>query len=256
MKLARFARSGLPPSYGIVDDDELVVLAGDPIFQGYETTGERVGLGGVQLLAPVIPRSKVLCIGKNFQAHVEEMGFERGEHDPLAFLKPNTAVTGPGAPIVIRAGVEHVQPEGELAVVIGRVGKDIPAENWLDYVFGFTVGNDVSGRALQRLEGQWARAKGYDTFCPLGPVIETEYEWTDARIETRINGELVQRGEASEMLHGVPEIVAFLSSICTLLPGDVILTGSPSGLRDLAGGDAVSVSIDGIGTLENVVVAE
>lgn len=256
MKLARFARAGQSPAYGVIDGRELVVLDGDPIFQGFDTTGERVALSGVQLLAPVIPRSKVLCIGKNFLAHVDEMGFTPNVDEPLAFFKPNTSVIGPSDAIVIRQGVEHVQPEGELAVVIGRVAKDVSVENWLDYVFGFTIGNDISGRALQRLEGQWARAKGYDTFCPLGPVIETEYDWTTASIETRINGEVAQKGDASEMLHGVPEIVAFLSSICTLLPGDVILTGSPAGLKDLAGGDTVSVSISGIGTLENVVVAE
>lgn len=256
MKLARFARPNAAPAYGVVDGEELVVLEGDPIFQGFDTTGERVALSDVQLLAPVIPRSKVLCIGKNFMAHVDEMGFEPSEHDPLAFLKPNTSVVGPNDAIVIRRGVEHVQPEGELAVVIGRIAKDVSAENWLDYVFGFTIGNDVSGRAPQRLEGQWARAKGYDTFCPLGPVIETEYDWTTASIETRINGEVAQQGTAAQMLHGVPEVVSFLSSICTLLPGDVILTGSPAGLRDLAGGDSVSVSISGIGVLENVVVAE
>lgn len=256
MKFARFSRSGQAPAYGVLDEDALVVLAGDPIFQGIETTGERVPLSQVQLLAPVIPRSKVLCIGKNFRAHVDEMGFQPSVDEPLAFLKPNTSVVGPGDAIVIRQGVEHVQPEGELAVVIGRVAKDVTAENWLDYVFGFTIGNDVSGRALQKLEGQWARAKGYDTFCPLGPVIETEFDWTQARIETRINGEVAQQGTAAEMLHGVPEIVAFLSTICTLLPGDVILTGSPAGLRDLAGGDKVSVAIDDIGVLENVVVAE
>lgn len=255
MKIARFVQDGRSPAYGILDDDELVELSGDPIYQGFETTGQRIPLDSVHLIAPVIPRSKVLCIGKNFRAHIDEMGFAPSD-DPLAFIKPNTSVIGPGNAIVIRHGVEHVQPEGELGVVIGRVAKDVTVDNWLDSVFGFTIGNDVSGRALQRLEGQWARAKGYDTFCPLGPVIETDFDWTTTHIETRINGEAVQQGGADEMLHDVPEIVSFLSSVFTLLPGDVILTGSPAGLHDLAGGDRVSVSIAGIGVLENVVVAE
>lgn len=251
MKIARFSHNDAI-RYGIVDEQELVVLAGDPMFAGYETTGERVPLADAALLAPVIPRSKVVCVGKNYHDHAAEMGGVAPE-EPLLFLKPNTSVIGPGDTIVRPALSERTEHEGELAVVIGRIAKNVKAENALDYVFGYTVGNDVTARDLQKKDGQWTRAKGFDTFCPLGPVIETDFEQTDATIETRVNGEVRQNAPLSDMIHSVPAIIEYASAVFTLLPGDVILTGTPAGVGPFVAGDTVEVEITGLGILRNSV---
>jgi len=251
VKIARFSHDDAI-QYGILDGDELVVLAGDPMFAGYETTGERVPFADVALLAPVIPRSKVVCVGKNYHDHAAEMGGVAPE-EPLLFLKPNTAVIGPGDTIVRPTLSERTEHEGELAVVIGRIAKNVPAERALDYVFGYTVGNDVTARDLQRKDGQWSRAKGFDTFCPLGPVIETEFELDAATVTTRVNGEQRQHAPLIDMIHRVPEIIAYASAAFTLLPGDVILTGTPAGVGPFVAGDVVEVEVSGIGVLRNAV---
>ncbi|ODT24713.1 fumarylacetoacetate hydrolase family protein [Microbacterium sp. SCN 69-37] len=250
MRVVRFSHNDAI-RFGIVDETELVVLAGDPLFAGFETTGERVPLGEVALLAPVIPRSKIVCVGKNYRDHAAEMGGEAPEA-PLLFLKPNTAVIGPGDAIVRPPQSERTDFEGELAVVIGRVAKNVPASAALDYVFGYTIGNDVTARDLQKSDGQWARAKGFDTFCPLGPAIETEFELdAGARIVTRVDGEVRQDGPISDMVHSVPDIIAYASAAFTLLPGDVILTGTPAGIGPFEAGQTVEVEITGLGTLRN-----
>ncbi|MDF2044932.1 fumarylacetoacetate hydrolase family protein [Microbacterium sp. Kw_RZR3] len=250
MKIARFSHQDAI-RYGIVDDGELVVLAGDPMFAGFDTTGERVPLSDVALLAPVIPRSKVVCIGKNYHDHAAEMGGE-APAEPLMFLKPNTSVIGPGDVIVRPTSLSsHTDYEGELAVVIGRIAKNVPAEKASDYIFGYTVANDVTARDLQRSDGQWSRAKGFDTFCPVGPVIETELDLETAAITTRVNGEVRQQGPVSDMIHGVGALVAYASAVFTLLPGDVILTGTPAGVGPFVAGDAVEVEVSGIGVLRN-----
>ncbi len=254
MKIARFSHDGAL-SYGIVDENELVVLSGDPMFAGFDTTGERVPLSKVSsLLAPVIPRSKVVAVGKNYREHAAEMGGEAPEA-PLLFLKPNTSVIGPGDTIVLPPQSQQVDFEGELAVVIGRIAKNVSAANFADYVFGYTVANDVTARDLQKVDGQWARAKGFDTFCPLGPVIETEFDPSQATLRTRVNGEVKQDGVLSDMVHGVAEIVEYASSVWTLLPGDVILTGTPAGVGPIVDGDMVEIEISGIGSLSNPVRA-
>ncbi|HEV7184738.1 MAG TPA: fumarylacetoacetate hydrolase family protein [Leifsonia sp.] len=253
MKIARFSHDGAI-DYGIVDEDALVILAGDPMFAGFDTTGERVPLGKVgALLAPVIPRSKVVAVGKNYRDHAAEMDSEAPE-EPLLFLKPNTSVIGLGDAIVIPAQSQHVEYEGELAVVIGKIAKNVAAEDAHDYIFGYTVANDVTARDLQKTDGQWTRAKGFDTFCPLGPVIETELK-PDAYVRTRVNGELKQDGKISDMVHDIPSIVAYASSVFTLLPGDVILTGTPAGVGPIKAGDTVEVEIEGVGSLVNPVRA-
>jgi 2-keto-4-pentenoate hydratase/2-oxohepta-3-ene-1,7-dioic acid hydratase in catechol pathway len=250
MKVARFRHDEVI-RFGIVDGADLVVLAGDPLFAGFDTTGERVPLADAVLLAPVIPRSKVVCVGKNYHDHAAEMGGE-APAEPLLFLKPNTSVIGPGDVIVRPRQSERTDFEGELAVVIGRVAKDVPAEKADEYVFGYTVANDVTARDLQRSDGQWSRAKGFDTFCPLGPVIETEFDLDGgARIVSRVNGEVRQDGPISDMVHSVAEIVAYASAAFTLLPGDVILTGTPAGIGPFGAGDTVEVEITGIGVLRN-----
>ncbi|WP_067245790.1 fumarylacetoacetate hydrolase family protein [Microbacterium resistens] len=251
MKIARFSHNdGI--QYGIVDEQELVVLAGDPMFAGYETTGERIPLADAALLAPVIPRSKVVCVGKNYHDHAAEMGGVAPE-EPLLFLKPNTSVIGPGDTIVRPALSERTEYEGELAVVIGRIAKNVRAENAADYVFGYTVGNDVTARDLQRKDGQWSRAKGFDTFCPLGPVIETEFDPSSATIRTSVNGQTRQQAPFTDMIHSVGAIIEYASAVFTLLPGDVIMTGTPAGVGTFEAGDSVEVEVSGIGVLRNSV---
>jgi 2-keto-4-pentenoate hydratase/2-oxohepta-3-ene-1,7-dioic acid hydratase in catechol pathway len=250
MKIARFSHDGAI-SYGILDDSDLVVLSGDPMFSGFETTGERVPLAKATLLAPVIPRSKVVAVGKNYSDHVAEMGGEAPKA-PLLFLKPNTSVIGPEDMIVRPPQSQRVDFEGELAIVIGKIAKNVSAENAESVIFGYTIANDVTARDLQASDGQWARAKGFDTFCPLGPFIDTELD-PQATLITRVNGEAKQSGRISEMVHGIPEIVEYASAAFTLLPGDVILTGTPSGVGPLVEGDIVEVEISGIGVLVNPV---
>lgn len=252
MRIVRFSHHEAI-RFGIVDGTDLVVLAGDPLFAGIDTTGERVPLAEVALLAPVIPRSKVVCVGKNYRDHAAEMGGE-APAAPLLFLKPNTAVIGPGDAIVRPPQSQRTDFEGELAVVIGRVAKNVAASDALDYVFGYTIGNDVTARDLQQADGQWARAKGFDTFCPLGPAIETEFSLDGgARIVTRVDGEVRQDGPISDMVHSVPDIIAYASAAFTLLPGDVILTGTPAGIGPFEAGQSVEVEITGLGTLRNTV---
>ena len=252
MRIARFSHDDAI-RFGIVDGTDLVVLAGDPLFAGFETTGERVPLGEVALLAPVIPRSKVIGIARNYRDHAAELGNEVPA-EPMMFLKPNTSVIGPGDAIVRPAQSERTDYEGELAAVIGRVAKNVSVEDALDYVFGYTIGNDVTARDLQKTDGQWARAKGFDTFCPLGPAIETEFTPSaDVRIVTRENGEVRQDGTLGAMVHSVAEYISYASHAFTLLPGDVILAGTPAGVGPFVAGDIVEVEITGLGTLRNPV---
>ena len=259
MKIARFATqragdNGGAIFFGIVDEDELVVLAGDPMFAGFDTTGERIPISEAKLLAPVIPRSKVVGIGKNYSDHAAEMGGD-APAEPLIFLKPNTSVIGPDEAIVLPEDSQQVEFEGELAVVIGAIARNVRAEDYEDVVFGYTIANDVTARDLQKSDGQWARAKGYDTFCPIGPVIETEFVWNESALETRVNGRRMQSGNTGDMIHGVPEIIAYVSRVFTLLPGDIILTGTPAGVGPIANGDTVAIDIEGIGTLFSPVVS-
>ena len=251
MKIARFSTGG-DPRFGIVDGDELVVLKGDPMFLGFETLDERVPLADVKLLAPVIPRSKVVAVGKNYRDHAAEMGGE-APAEPLLFLKPNTSVVGPGDSIVIPKQSSQVDHEGELAIVIGSIAKNVAEADAASVIFGYTVANDVTARDLQKTDGQWARAKGFDTFCPLGPVIETEFDPTGKKIEVRVGGEVRQSGVLDDMVHSIAAIVAYASSVFTLLPGDVILTGTPAGVGPILSGEIVEVEIEGIGVLPNPV---
>ena len=220
---------------------------GTPTF-----TGRSWSLADVRLLAPILA-SKVICIGKNYAAHAAEMGSEAPQ-DPVIFIKPNTSILGPGANIVRPASSNEVHYEGELAVVIGRPCKDVPAARAADVILGYTVANDVTARDHQRHDGQWTRAKGHDTFCPLGPWIETSLDASDLAISTTVDGEIKQSGRTSDLLHTVPEIIEWISAVMTLLPGDVILTGTPEGVGPIVAGQTVSVEVEGIGTLSNPVV--
>ena len=252
MKIARFSTGG-DPRFGIVDGDDLVVLAGDPMFMGFDTLDERVPLDSVKLLAPVIPRSKIIGVGVNYRDPSDESDVEdeEGLSTPLIFLKPNTSIVGPGDTIQIPPVDGDMAHDGELAIVIGRVAKQISAENYADYVFGYTVANDVTALGVLEAEGQWTRAKGYDTFCPIGPVIETELDPLELEITTFVDGEQRRSGNTRDMIHSVPEIIAFVSDIFTLLPGDIIVTGTPKGRPEFTDGQTIDITIEGIGTLSN-----
>lgn len=251
MQIARISlESG--PRYAIVDDetDDYVILAGDPIFQGLDTTGQRVPIKGTRVLSPIIPRSKIVAVGRNYAAHIEEMGSTTPE-SPLLFFKPNTSVIGPEDFIVQPSWSSEISYEAELAVVIGRPCKDVPVERVDDVIYGYTIANDVTARDIQRQEEQWARAKGFDTSCPLGPVIDLDYDPTDVAIRSYVNGELRQDGRSSQMIRPVKELVSYISHSFSLLPGDVILTGTPAGVGTIRPGDSVEIEIDGLGTLSN-----
>ncbi|UQX11849.1 fumarylacetoacetate hydrolase family protein [Candidatus Mycobacterium methanotrophicum] len=220
---------------------------GTPTF-----TGRSWPLADTRLLAPV-PASKVVCIGKNYAEHIAEMGGE-APGDPIIFLKPNTAIIGPNVPIQLPANASPVHFEGELAAVIGRPCKDVTAARAPDAILGYTVANDVSARDQQRADGQWTRAKGHDTFCPVGPWIVTDVDPSDLELCTEVNGEAKQHSRTSLMIHDIGAIVEWVSAVMTLLPGDLILTGTPAGVGPIEGGDTVSITIAGIGTLTNPVV--
>jgi 2-keto-4-pentenoate hydratase/2-oxohepta-3-ene-1,7-dioic acid hydratase in catechol pathway len=264
VRIARFVAGG-DPQYGVVElaadggryPDTVSVLTGDPMAMSVKLTGERKDLDDVRLLAPVIPRSKIVAVGRNYAAHAAEMGNDVPQ-TPLTFFKPNTSVIGPGEPIIYPAASREVSYEGELAVVIGRICKEVPVSRVPEVIFGYTVANDVTARDLQKTDGQWARAKGYDTFCPLGPWITTHQSLEEVAalvIRTTLDGELRQDGNTKDMIFTVPEVVAYISSFTTLLPGDVILTGTPSGVGPMAPGQVVSIEVEGIGTLSNPVAA-
>ncbi len=262
MRIVRFSPAaadpaldlGKEPLFGVLAEDAIAIIVGDPLYSGIKPTGKVVPLAQVRLLAPVLPRSKVVCIGKNYADHAKEMGGEVPE-EPIIFLKPNTSVIGPHDTIVWPDMSERVDFEGELAIVIGRICKDVPKERASDVIFGYTIGNDVTARDLQKKDGQWTRAKGFDTFCPLGPWIETEFVPGDQRITTTLNGEVKQSGHLSDMINGIPEIINFVTQVMTLLPGDVILTGTPAGIGPMPEKSTVTVAIEGLGELTNKVSA-
>jgi 2-keto-4-pentenoate hydratase/2-oxohepta-3-ene-1,7-dioic acid hydratase in catechol pathway len=262
VRIARFT-TGEDPQFGVVTgevdehgipDDDCVVVAlnGDPLYVGVQLSDKEYPLADVRLLAPVLPRSKVVGIGRNYAAHAAEMGSDVPS-EPLMFIKPNTSVVGPGDPVFYPRQSSEVHYEGELAVVIGRICRDVPVERAADVIWGYTVGNDVTARDLQRSDVQFTRAKGFDSFCPLGPWVETELDVSDVRVQTFLNGDPKQDGRTSDLIFDVPTLVAHVSSVMTLLPGDVLLTGTPEGVGPMQVGDEVEVSISGIGNLTNKV---
>jgi 2-keto-4-pentenoate hydratase/2-oxohepta-3-ene-1,7-dioic acid hydratase in catechol pathway len=251
-RLVRVATEG-GPRYGVVVGESVYGLKGDPF--GAWGLGEEMGpLGGVPLLAPTAP-TKIVCVGLNYAAHADESSMALPSV-PLLFLKPPSAVIGLDATIRLPSQSERVDYEAELAVVIGGRCRDVgPKEAW-DYVLGVTCGNDVTARDLQQLDNQWTRAKGFDTFCPLGPWLVTglrQEDVADLEVTCRVNGELRQTGRTSEMVFSTAELIAYTSSIMTLEPGDVIMTGTPEGVGPLAAGDVVEVEVGGIGVLRNPV---
>jgi 2-keto-4-pentenoate hydratase/2-oxohepta-3-ene-1,7-dioic acid hydratase in catechol pathway len=272
VRIARFSRDDTV-AYGVVqeaapdgvasaaigpDTDGLTIaeLQGHPFGVGTDSvryTGQSYPVADVRLLAPVLP-TKVVAIGKNYADHAREMGGEPPD-EPVIFLKPSTSVIGPGDPVARPVKLsERVDFEGELAVVIGRLCRDVPPERVSEVIFGYTCANDVTARDLQAKDGQWTRAKGFDTFCPLGPWIETGLDPSDLELTTTVNGEVKQHARTSQLLHDVTAVICYVTSVMTLLPGDILLTGTPAGIGPLVHGDRVSVAIQGIGALTNPVV--
>ncbi|MDQ1701386.1 MAG: hypothetical protein QOF57_638 [Frankiaceae bacterium] len=254
MRIARFSLDD-EVDFGVVDGDEVAPITGHP-FAPFTFTGYRYPLADVKLLAPVIP-SKIIAVGKNYASHAAEMATapEVAPEAPILFLKPSTSVIGCGERIVLPPSSERVDFEGELAIVIGRLCKDVPVERVTDVVLGYTIANDVTARDQQVADRQWMRSKSYDTFCPLGPWLETAVDPDDIGITTTLNGVVKQHGRTSEMIFDVRTIVAYVSTVMTLLPGDIILTGTPAGVGPMNPGDSVSITIEGIGTLDNTVIA-
>jgi 2-keto-4-pentenoate hydratase/2-oxohepta-3-ene-1,7-dioic acid hydratase in catechol pathway len=252
VRIARFTKDG-GLSFGVVEDDETIATIAAHPFGEIQLTGERQPLADVRLTAPILP-SKVVAIGKNYAEHAREMGGEPPA-EPVVFMKPSTAVIGHRETIVYPSLSERVDFEGELAVVIGRLCRDVPASRVADVILGYTCANDVTARDLQQRDGQWTRAKGFDTFCPLGPWIETELDPSDLAIATTVNGETRQSSSTKQLLHDIPTLIEYVSQVMTLLPGDVILTGTPEGVGPLQVDDEVAVTIENIGTLSNTVVS-
>ena len=252
MRFVRVARPEGPDFAVLHDDGEHVVLLHGHPFGEWSLTDQAAPLSQVPLLSPVLP-SKILCVGKNYRDHAAEMGGEVPA-EPLIFSKPSTAVISPGDPIRLPELSEEVHHEAELAVVIGRMCRKVAAEDAAGVILGYTCANDVTARDLQRRDGQWTRAKGFDTFAPLGPFVDTQLDVADVTVTCRVNGEVRQQASTADMVFGVPELVAYVSAFTTLLPGDVILTGTPAGVGPIVAGDEVEVAIDGLGSLVNPVM--
>jgi 2-keto-4-pentenoate hydratase/2-oxohepta-3-ene-1,7-dioic acid hydratase in catechol pathway len=259
MKILRFAINR-KVSYGILEDDIIRIIQGTPFtwfkrpYSSLKMTENRYKLDEVRLLAPCLP-SKIVAVGLNYRKHAEEFKLQIPSV-PLIFLKPSTAVIGPEGKIIYPGVSKRVDYEGELAVVIGRKARAVDKARAKEYILGYTCLNDVSARQEQQADGQWTRAKSYDTFAPIGPYIETDISSDDLKLETYLNGELRQSTRTSDLIFPVDTLVSFISNIMTLLPGDVIATGTPSGIGPMKPGDVVEIKIEGIGTLRNYVVAQ
>jgi len=259
LHIVRFAAAG-KVRYGILTENIVRGIRGSP-FAWFARSGDSLPLDGstheedeVRLLSPCLP-SKIVCLGLNYRSHVEETKLPLPTV-PLIFLKPSTAVIGPDDEIVLPRFSRRVDYEGELGMVIGRKAKDVPEDKAREHVIGYTCLNDVSERHNQAEDGQWTRAKGYDTFAPIGPCIETEVDPDNLKLETYLNGELRQSANTSDLIFAVSKLISFVSSVMTLLPGDIIATGTPSGIGRVNPGDVVEVRIEGIGTLRNPVVRQ
>jgi 2-keto-4-pentenoate hydratase/2-oxohepta-3-ene-1,7-dioic acid hydratase in catechol pathway len=257
MRIARFAIRN-KARYGLIREDLIYGLTNDP-FENFSTgknqdiEGKAYPLAGVKLLPPCLP-SKLVCLGLNYRPHAQEFN-QQLPASPLLFLKPSTAVIGPDDPIVLPKDWKRVDYEGELGIVIGKKAKNVTEANAREYVLGYTCVNDVTERHLQKEDGQWTRAKGFDTFAPIGPWIETEAEPDDLKLETLLNNELRQSGRTSELIFGINKLISFISEVMTLLPGDIISTGTPAGIGPMKAGDNVEIKIEKIGSLKNPVVS-
>jgi 2-keto-4-pentenoate hydratase/2-oxohepta-3-ene-1,7-dioic acid hydratase in catechol pathway len=253
MRIIRFLDKDGSPRYGWVLEDKVGVIIGTP-FDAFRRATAELPLEGLTLLPPAVP-SKIVCIGRNYVAHAKELGNDVPEV-PLLFLKPPSSIIANGETIVLPPQSQQVEHEAELGVVIGKRGRWLDPDSAKDHILGYTIANDVTARDLQKRDGQWTRGKGFDTFCPFGPWIETEFDPADAVVSCTVNGELRQMGSTRDMVFSVRQLIAYISSVMTLEPGDLILTGTPAGVGALKDGDEVAVSIEGLGELRNRVQAE
>jgi len=253
MRFVRFQIGKEEPKYGWIDGDRVGPLTASAVDE-YRRLDAVLNLDQVRLLAPILP-TKIICVGRNYADHARELGAEVPEY-PILFMKPPSAVIGPDENIILPPQSQQVDHEAELAVVIGKRGRWISEEQANRHIFGYTIANDVTARDLQERDRQWTRAKGFDTFCPLGPWIETEIDVTDVVISCRVNGDLRQMASSREMIFPVSHLISYISSVMTLEPGDIILTGTPAGVGSLKSEDIVEISIDGLGTLKNLVRAD
>ena len=253
MRIIRYELPGGNPQYGWIMADKIGPIEGD-IFGTFQRHEARIEVETVNLVPPTTPR-KIICVGRNYAAHAKEHDAEIPEV-PMIFLKPPTSLIGHKQQIILPPQSAQVEHEAELAVVIGTQGRWIKPEDALSHVFGYTIANDVTARDLQRSDGQWTRGKGFDTFCPIGPWIETEFDPTDALITCHVNGDMRQMASTRDMIFPARNIIAFASSVMTLEQGDLILTGTPAGVGPLNPGDTVEISIEGLGTLSNSVISE
>ncbi len=252
MRFIRYQIKDEEPRNGWILNDLVGEVDGD-IFGEFRRREVHIPLSQVKLLPPVSP-SKIICVGRNFGAHASEHGVDVPEI-PLLFLKPPSALIGHGDSIILPPQSNQVEHEGELVVVIGKRARWIAAEDSQEYILGYTIANDVTARDIQRLDVQWTRGKGFDTFCPLGPWIETQFDPADAMLTCRVNGEMRQMVSTSEMVFSIGQLIAFASSIMTLEAGDILLTGTPAGVSPLHAGDEVEVEVEGLGILKNTVSA-
>jgi 2-keto-4-pentenoate hydratase/2-oxohepta-3-ene-1,7-dioic acid hydratase in catechol pathway len=256
MKIVRFLYKN-KISYGRLDGEKVRVYRVSPFEESHARTGflksDIVPLQEIKLLAPCEP-TKIVCLGLNYRSHAAE--FQQKLPDlPLLFLKPPSAAIGPDDNIVLPSNPERIDYEGELGVVIGKKAKDVPESEYASYILGYTCFNDVTDRVAQMKDGQWTRGKGFDTFAPFGPWIETDVSPNSLKVQTTVNGEIKQSGNTSDLIFNVPRLVSFISGIMTLMPGDIIATGTPDGIGPLKAGDTVAIYIEGIGTLTNHVVS-
>lgn len=250
MKIIRFSHQTAEINYGWILEDRVGLLSSAP-FGAYRRLDAVIPLEEVKLAAPVSP-SKIIAVGRNYPEHAKEQEVEIPDL-PMIFMKPPSAVISTGQQIVLPPQSQRIEHEAELAVVISREGRWIRLEDTAAHILGYTIANDVTARDLQQRDGQWTRAKGFDTFCPVGPWIETEIDPTDLLITCRLNGEIKQMSSSREMVFSIPQLIVYISSVMTLEPGDVILTGTPAGVSSLADGDEIEIEIEGIGKLANKV---
>jgi 2-keto-4-pentenoate hydratase/2-oxohepta-3-ene-1,7-dioic acid hydratase in catechol pathway len=253
MRIIRYSTNNDPPNFGWMFEDRIGPVEGS-IFSEFRRADASIPFDSVRLHPPLLP-GKILCVGRNYAAHAKEHDAEVPEV-PLLFMKPSTSLVGPEDTIYLPPQSQKVEHEAELVVVIGKRGRWIKPEQAAEHILGYTIGNDVTARDLQRRDGQWTRAKGFDTFCPLGPWIETEFDPSDAMITCHVNGEMRQMASTRDMVFRVDHLIAFASSIMTLEPGDILMTGTPAGVGPLMPGDVVEAAVEGLGALRNKVAAE
>jgi len=253
MRIVRYQVKNETPRYGWIYEEKVGDIDGD-IYSEYRRLEAKTPLEDVKLLAPARP-GKIICVGRNYAEHAKELGNEVPKV-PLIFFKPPSSVIGPGDRIILPPQSQQVEHEGELVAVIGKRGRNITAEDARNHILGYTIGNDVTARDLQKTDGQWTRAKGFDTFCPFGPWIDTEFDISDALIICKVSGQPRQMASTRDMVFNVGTLIAFVSSIMTIEPGDLLFTGTPAGVGLLRNGDEVVIEIEGLGTLTNPVRKE